>query len=106
MHDSKEYVTPPNDQIIPCFKEKCILLPVCRNKKLIVCNKLIDYISSLSKKGKYDEGWIYLNSIFRELKLLEDENNDNGKYTIMASNKKDLCEVLDESGFFNKVGVR
>lgn len=103
MYDSQKYVNPPNDIQVPCLTEKCILFPSCLNKKIIGCSKLVDYVSSLSKEGKYDEAWNYVNSIFKRLVLLEDETKDNGRYNIMTANRSNFYEVLAESKLLHKI---
>lgn len=97
MYDSKKYVVIPNDQIIPCLIDKCILFPTCLNKTVIGCSKLVEYVSSLSKDGKYDEVWNYVNSIFKKLQLLEDEQKENGKITVMAHSHKNFFDALTDS---------
>ena len=97
MYDSKKYVNPPNDIQIPCLTEKCILFPTCLNKTVIGCSKLMEYITSLSNAGQYDEGWNYVNSIFKKLQLLEDEPKENGKITVMAHTHKNFFDLLIQS---------
>ena len=39
-----------------CYKLKCLKLPACRHKTLILCNELNDYIQAARYRGIKDEG--------------------------------------------------
>ena len=55
---------------IPCIENKCLLYPVCRYKKFIVCTPLREYCYEVSQTHKIDNDqdiWTILYSSFPNL---------------------------------------
>jgi len=45
---------------IPCIKDKCLMVPVCRNRIEIYCDILMGYLNKLNMKSNlYPEGSIW-----------------------------------------------
>jgi len=72
---------------LPCIKDKCILLPVCKTKKFIECNKLKQYMDDYyTDQIIIDEStrdvYKYLLSIFNNLQGIYKDKDPNRQYIV------------------------
>ena len=64
---------------LPCIKDKCILYPVCKNKKAIICDLLTEYMfKELNGKEMHSNAiWQYLSNHFPNLMSINEEDKLN-----------------------------
>ena len=74
--------------IIPCKKNKCILLPVCQNKKHIDCEDIATYYSMLRNDATRDDTWNKIKETLKSMTTFRSGENGTDNYIYLEAVKE------------------
>jgi len=90
-----------NTKDIPCIKDKCILLPVCKSKDDIICDNLFDYSNEM-RQYDHDKLWTHVKIVLPNIQLIQHPKLPYGLGISIYSSEQGPVKIIHKEPISNE----